>query len=150
MLIISNFVLGISNIWDKLMKKTYLPIIVSGLVLITTALWFVNSKTSFRITDLIQLLLILVVISFAVVVAVRRLKSATRKQPVEDELSKKIMQKAASLSYFISIYIWLGVLYLYNNKKIEADLLIGWGILAMAVTFAICWFVISKMGIKDV
>jgi hypothetical protein len=40
------------------------------------------------------------------------MSSAKRGQPAVDEFSKRILQKAAALSYYISICLWLLIIYL--------------------------------------
>jgi hypothetical protein len=59
------------------------------------------------------------------------------------------MQKAAALSYFISIYLWLVIMYLTDKLKIETDVMFGWGILGMAVIFASSWFFFHFRGIRN-
>jgi peptidoglycan/LPS O-acetylase OafA/YrhL len=82
-------------------------------------------------------------------VAFRRIGSEKRGQPAEDEFSKKVMQKAAALSYFVSLYLWLGIMYLADKLKTETDVMFGWGILGMAVIFGASWLFYNFRGIKD-
>jgi peptidoglycan/LPS O-acetylase OafA/YrhL len=131
------------------MKKSYLIFIVAALVLITSGLWISHSDFSGQFTDNIHYLIILLLVGFGVYVGIRRLKSEKRGQPAEDELSKKIMQKASSLSYFISIYLWLGIMYFSDKVTIPMHELFGLGIIGMAIIFAICWGVYSIIGIKN-
>jgi len=79
----------------------------------------------------------------------KRLTSVKRGEPVEDELSKKVVQKAAALSYFISLYLWVFMIWLKDRVALDTEELLGSGILAMAVIFGISWVVINFRGIKN-
>ena len=131
------------------MKKSVFIFIVSALVIITTGIWFISGSSTFKATDLLQFGIIILVVSFALYLGYRRITSFKRGEPAEDELSKKVLTKTASLSYYISLYIWLAMSYLSDKLRLESDELIGAGILAMALTFGICWLVINFRGIKN-
>jgi hypothetical protein len=131
------------------MKKSYLVLIISAIVLATTILWVISSKTTLSLGGIVQFSIILVLVGFGVYVGLSRLKSEKLGQPAEDELSKKILQKASSTSYYISLYIWLGVMYYSDKTKLETHSLIGAGILGMAVTFCVCWIFYKLRGMKD-
>jgi peptidoglycan/LPS O-acetylase OafA/YrhL len=130
------------------MKKSILAIIVSILVLATTILWITKS-VPWNFGESIQFIIILVLVLFGLYVAFRRIGSEKRGQPAEDEFSKKVMQKAAALSYFVSLYLWLGIMYLADKLKTETDVMFGWGILGMAVIFGVSWLFYNFRGIKD-
>jgi peptidoglycan/LPS O-acetylase OafA/YrhL len=89
------------------------------------------------------------VVAFAVFVGIKRLTSAKRGEPAEDELSKKVMRRTSSLSYYISLYLWLAIMYFSDKLHYETHTIIGAGILGMAVIFAICWLVSNFTGIKN-
>ena len=131
------------------MKKAVLVFILSALVLITTGIWFFSSDTSFRPMDLMQFGIIILVVGFAVFIGLRRFSSVRRGEPAEDELSKKVLTKTAAMSYYISLYVWLAMIYFSDKVELDVDTLIGIGILAMAVIFGICWVVFNFRGIKN-
>lgn len=143
MLYNSNFVLGLNNIN---MKRSVLVFLVAGLVLATSMLWLVNSAGMADLTDTLQFGVIGLLVAFAVFIGFRRLKSEKRGEPVEDELSKNILQKTAAWSYYISLYLWVAVIYLKDRVNMDTEQLIGSGILGMAVTFALCWIYINFKG----
>jgi peptidoglycan/LPS O-acetylase OafA/YrhL len=131
------------------MKRAYLVFIVAGLVLAATVLWFLSSDTQFKPYDLVEIGIVLMVVGFAVYLGYKRFSSAKRGEPAEDEMSKKVMRKTASWSYYISLYLWLAIMYFSDRIKLENHALIGAGILGMAVVFAISWLVINFGGIKN-
>ena len=149
MLYKSNFVLELHNYSNFIMKKAVLVFIIAALVLLTTALWFYSSKTSFKPMDLLQFGIIILVVIFAVYMGFKRLGSVIRGEPVEDELSKKILQKTAALSYYISLYLWLFLMYIQDKVKLETHTTMAIGMLGMAVTFGICWLIFNFRGIKN-
>lgn len=130
------------------MKKSYLAIIVSVLVLIPLGFWIYNSGYTSGGKGILGFAVILLIVALGLFAVIRRLISFKRGEPAEDELSKKITRKASSLSYYISLYLWLFIYYISENKEIESHVLFSWGILSMAVIFAICWLVTWRVGIK--
>jgi len=131
------------------MKKSLIVFIVAGLVLITTGLWFFTSVKEFNTMDLLHFGVITLIVAFAIFVGFKRLSNAKRGEPVEDELSKKIFQKTAAISYYVSLYIWVFLIFLKDRVKFETEELLGTGILAMAVTFGISWLILNFKGIKN-
>ncbi len=130
------------------MKKSMLVFVVAGLVVLSTILWMVNSVGMPDTTDTIQFGIIGLLIAFAVFVGFRRLKSERRGEPVEDELSKRILQKTAAWSYYISLYLWVAMIYIKDRVEMDNEQLIGTGVLGMAVTFVVCWLFISFRGLR--
>lgn len=131
------------------MKRSLIVFIVTGLVLMTTGLWFFTSFENFNKMDLLHIGLITLIVGFAVFVGLKRLRSEKLGEPIEDELSKKIIQKTAAISYFISLYIWVFLIFLKDRVEFETEELLGTGILAMAVTFVIAWLILNFNGIKN-
>ncbi|UGS21968.1 hypothetical protein [Flavobacterium cyclinae] len=131
------------------MKRSLIVFIVTGLVLMTTGLWFFISFENFNKMDLLHIGLITLIVGFAVFVGLKRLRSEKLGEPIEDELSKKILQKTAAISYYISLYIWVFLIFLKDRVEFETEELLGTGILAMAVTFVIAWLILNFNGIKN-
>jgi len=131
------------------MKKVVLVFIISALVLITTGLWFFNSAGGLKAIDLAGFGIIILVVLFALFTGFKKLSSIKRGEPAEDELSKKVMRSTASLSYYISLYLWLAIMYFSDKVDFETHTLIGAGILGMAVVFGICWLVFHYRGVRN-
>jgi peptidoglycan/LPS O-acetylase OafA/YrhL len=92
---------------------------------------------------------IVLVVAFALFVGYKRLSSVNKGEPAEDEMSKKVMRQTAALSYYISLYLWLAIMYFSDKLNYEIHTVIGAGILGMAVTFGVCWLVINFRGIRN-
>jgi peptidoglycan/LPS O-acetylase OafA/YrhL len=131
------------------MKKTRILFIVSALVLITTGLWIFSGSSEINPTELVSLGVIVLVVVFALFVGYKRLTSVKKGEPAEDEMSKKVMQKTSSLSYYISLYLWLAIMYFSDKLNYEIHTIIGAGILGMAVIFAVCWLFFNFRGVRN-
>jgi peptidoglycan/LPS O-acetylase OafA/YrhL len=131
------------------MKKGIIVFIVAALILITTGIWFFSAKENLKLYDLVGFGIIILVVAFAVFIGIKRLTSAKRGEPAEDELSKKVMQRTAAWSYYVSLYLWLAIMYFSDRLKFETHTIIGGGILGMAVIFAICWLIFNFRGVRN-
>ncbi len=131
------------------MKRGIIVFIVAALVLFTTGLWFFSANEKFKPFELVGLGILILVVLFALFVGYKRISSAKRGEPPEDELTKKVMQKTSSLSYYISLYLWLAIMYFSDRLDYETHTIIGAGILGMAVIFAVCWLVFNFTGVRN-
>jgi peptidoglycan/LPS O-acetylase OafA/YrhL len=131
------------------MKKTMLIFIVATLVVVTTLIWILTSRSAFKPADLVMYGVIIVVVGFALFIGYKRLTSVKKGEPAEDELSKKVLQKTAAMSYYVSLYLWLAVMYISGKKDYEPHVFLSAGILGMAVIFALCWLVYNFRGVRN-
>lgn len=130
------------------MKRSAIMFSIAALVIISTIIWLFNSEFNIVGIESLHIFVIVLLVIFAAYIGITRIKSLKRGEPADDELSKKMMIKASSLSYFISLYLWLVIMYIADKKQIESDILFGSGILGMGIIFAISWFVIKIVGLK--
>jgi uncharacterized membrane-anchored protein len=132
------------------MKRTILMFVISALVVATLALWVFKGHIAGNTQELIMVGTALVIVGFAVYLGMSRLRSHRLREPAEDELSKKVMTRASSLAYYVSIYLWLFVMYVSDKTTLPTHSLIGTGILGMAVVFLLCWLGVRFFGTKNV
>lgn len=131
-------------------KRTSVFIILTSVVILSLGAWMYYSVNgSFRISDLLLIAILLLLVAFALLMLVRRLRSERRGEPAEDELSKKIMQRTAASSYYVSLYWLLVLAYLSEDWQMEKGSLMGTGILGMAIIFALCWSFYKIRGAKS-
>ena len=130
------------------MKKAMLTIVVSILALGAVALWLANPGT-LSAPEIVIYGVIILLVAFGFYIGYIRLRSVRRGEPAEDEFSKRILQRASSLSYYISLYLWLGLMYVTDKVKLETQVLLGSGILGMAVTWVMLVFIFKIRGLKD-
>jgi peptidoglycan/LPS O-acetylase OafA/YrhL len=131
------------------MKRAVLVFVLAAMVVLSTALFFFSKTNKITTADIVGLGVIALVIGFAVFIGYKRFTSAKRGEPAEDELSKKVMLRTSSLSYYISLYLWLVIMYFSEKLKLEIHTIIGVGILGMAVTFTICWLFFNFRGVRN-
>lgn len=131
------------------MKKSILIFIVTTLLLVTLVLWMVNTKEPMDLTEILMIAVAAILAGFAIFTGVSRIKSLVKNEPPEDELSKKMMVKASSLSFFISIYLWLVIMYISDKTMLATHSLIGAGIAGMALVFFLCWLFLKIRGLKN-
>ena len=131
------------------MKKSYIIIIITAFFLVLSMIWLYNADIVSGFQKISQYAIILILVGFALYIGFSRLKSERKGEPAEDELSKKILQKAASISFYISIYMWLAVGYFSDKTNLEFHTLIGAGILGMSIIFFATWLFYKIRGIRD-
>lgn len=131
------------------MKKAIVVFVVAAMVLITTGLWIFSSTEEFKPFDLLSFGIIILVVAFAVFVGYKRMTSAKRGEPTEDEMSKKVLLKTAAWSYYISLYLWVAMLFIKDRVNLDTEEIIGAGILGMAVSFAVCWLIFNFRGTRN-
>jgi len=132
-----------------IMKRVIIAFVVPLIVLASTALWFFRVEKPVQAKEVVNFGIIIVLVGFGLYFAWRRFSSARRGEPQEDELSKKIMQKTAAWSYYISLYMWVFMIWLKDRITIDTEQVLGAGILAMAVIFFACWVTIKSGGIRN-
>jgi hypothetical protein len=131
------------------MKKTIVVFIVSALLLAAAALWALQGRIKGNTQEFLNGGAIFILVGFALFIGISRLRSHLRREPSEDELSKRAMTKASSLAYYISIYLWLFVMYVSERTTMPVHSLIGAGIVGMALVFLSCWIYVKAAGLKD-
>ena len=131
------------------MKKAVVIFILSVLVLAGLILWALKGQTAGNIHEIVRAGIVLVLVGFAVYLGVSRLRSHLRREPGQDELSRRLMVRASSLAFYISIYLWLFVMYISDKTTLPGHSLVGAGILGMAVIFLFCWLGVRAFGMKN-
>jgi len=121
------------------MRKAIVISVLAVLVLATLVIWMLNSESSISFTAIAMISIQVIVLVYAALFAYKRWNAAKNKLPVEDEMSKKILQRSTAASYHVSLFMWLAMMYFEEDINLERHTLIGAGILGMAVIFGLCW-----------
>ncbi len=120
------------------MKKLIIVFIL--VVIILVGIWiFLTPETITNYNFLESAFVLVLIVGIGSWGLFRRIKSKRNGEPAEDELSKLILQKSSSLSYYISLYLWLLLSYFSNRLNLETEQLIGYGIIGMAFIFVGSW-----------
>jgi len=121
------------------MRKAIVIAVLAILVLATMVVWFIKSGATLDFGGSSIMIIQFVVLAFAILVVVRRVKSAKQQLPAEDEMSKGILRRGAATSYYVSMYMWLAFMFFEERIDLERSTLIGAGILGMAIIYALSW-----------
>ncbi len=132
------------------MKKVIILFIVVIAAISSAIVWIINSDQPLSLDNSSPLIFIIFIVLFAILVGWKRLKNIRRGEPVADELSKKILLKASSISFYISLYTWIIMIYISDKVNVETHTLISAGILVMTVIFILSWVFYQLKGLKDV
>lgn len=136
------------------MKKIFFPVSILTLVLIIAGIRIFHSgvteKSEFLSTfEFIHVAFILIFFFIGNVFWIKRIKSGKSGLPEEDELSKRISQKSSAFSFYISLFIWLILLFIMQSKILQTEILFGIGFIAMAITFITTWLIFNSRGIGN-
>lgn len=121
------------------MRKAIIIAFLAVLVLGTMLIWFLNSDNTIKGSSYLMIGIQVVVLAFAVLVVVRRWTARKHQLPAEDEMSKRILQRGAATSYYLSLYLWLVLMFFEERINLERSTLIGAGILGMAILYGLSW-----------
>jgi len=131
------------------MKKELVMIVLSSMVITGLILWFANTSHSINLREVAMFGVVILLVGFALIIAFKRIKSVKAGLKPEDELSRKILQKTAAMSYYTSLY-WLLILGYYSDKtELECHTLLGLGIIGMAVLYGGFWVYFNYWGKFD-
>ncbi|MBA7562682.1 hypothetical protein ES708_04335 [subsurface metagenome] len=132
------------------MKKVFLPIFILTWVLVLSGLWIVQaSNSTSSVLEYVFIGVILVLFILGGYFGYGRIKRKKQGLPEDDELSRKIAQKAAAISYYLSLFLWLVLIYIQSHVIINIKWLFSTGMIGMAIIFIISWVIINNRGIKD-
>jgi len=127
------------------MRKAILTVVLAVLVVGTIALWIIQAERSSETrlslngSTILMMAVAVVILVYGALVILKAFRDAKNKLPSRDELSRKILVRGAATSYYVSIYLWLALMYFEERIELERSSLIGAGILGMAIIFALSW-----------
>lgn len=127
----------------------------TGLLLVTAVLYGIMAFGQRHVNpgDLAPLIIPLVLSVFMVFFLARRFRDVKQGMPLEDERSKKVMNRAAAVSFFISLYWLLAIGWferlladIFRLEYMTAGQATGVGIAGMAIIFSVCWLYYNKQN----
>jgi len=134
------------------MKGIFLPLLAITAVLAVTGIQIfqvdpVDSAGS-TAAEAIYVIMLAVLIGLGILLAARRSKELKKGLPVEDELSRNIMHRAGSITFFVSLIIWLILLYIevHDIFNIKTMFLFAYGLIASCFVFLFSWTILNFGG----
>lgn len=131
------------------MKKIILPFFISLIIIISIIFIFFNTSLKITLIEKIQFFVILILVCFGFYVGFDRIKSRKLNEPLEDEYTKKILIKTSSISFYVSLYIWVLILIIKDRFIMDIELWIGSGILSMSFIFMLIFFILKIRGLRN-
>ena len=122
-------------------------LVISLLVIVTGAFFSINAFARKDIGGaILGIIIALVIIAFAFIVYKRGSRDLKQGFPIQDERSRKVLEKASSMAFYISLYLLLLVGFLSERvikfRDVSQATSISVGL--MAILFAIFWIYYSR------
>lgn len=125
-------------------------IIVSLLVISTGALFSVNSFMKGEVAGgILGGVIALIILGFFLFTAIRGSKDIREGYPIKDERSARVMEKATSKAFLVSLYLLLAIGWLSDDliKFRDVSQATGVAVGGMAVLFAAFWLYYNRKAI---
>ncbi|UCD03619.1 MAG: DUF2178 domain-containing protein [Candidatus Woesearchaeota archaeon] len=129
-------------------KLRIAAIIIIGLLVIATGALF--SLTAFIKGDIyggiMGILIAIIIFIFAIFVYIRGNKDLKKGLPLKDERSRKVIEKATSKAFLVSLYLLLAIGFLSDDIIHFRDVsqATGISVAIMAILFAVFWAYYNK------
>lgn len=153
MLEIYNYVLEINNIIMKSRNLALVKFSVAGFILALLGFWIFKTSRPFNELAYSIIVAMLFIVGYIIYSGVQALKDARYGLSPVDELSKKITEKAAAVTFRISIYMWLFGLFALDFFSVDsvnkAKLAIAIGMIGMTLIFIFMRLYLSRVGIDE-
>ena len=127
--------------------KTMLVLVMAGAVVFTMVLWFYNTKQPLEISEYAVAVLVGVIVLASIIVASKRIKNEKRGLTPEDEMSVRIKERAAAISFSVSFIMWVFILLFFADKDLSNSAVVGIGIIAQGLLFFGLLFYYNKKGL---
>jgi uncharacterized membrane protein len=122
-------------------------VIISLLVIVTGALFSYGSFKKENIGGgILGIIIALIILVFAMIVYKRGKSDLKNGFPLKDERSKKVMQKAMSMAFLVSLYVLLVIGFVSDDliKFRDVSQATGLAVGVMALLFLIFWIYYNK------
>jgi len=129
--------------------KSILSFISPTLGIILLGLWVYMAKEPFNTIGYLIFGLSILMIGFGLYFRLQRFNNEKSGLNPDDELSKKIKEKAGSKAFSFSIYMWVFIILFLIDMEPRDKIIIGLGILGMGFIFFLNWLYYTKVGISD-
>ena len=124
--------------------------VISLFVIITGSLFAYKSFSGGDVTGgIMGILIAVVILGFAVSVYKRGNRSLKRGMPLEDERSKKVIRKASSLAFYVTLYLLLAIGFLSDSvlKFVDVSRAMSVAVGGMAFLFVVFWIYYNRKGV---
>ena len=133
------------------MKNTKLALILLGVgtAAFLFALFAYLSRAPLELHHIVIVALVLVIVPISALVGLRNLRRQKAGEIVEDELSRRIKEKAAAVSFLLSVYMWLAIQLITLIATHEMGIPVIAGLAGMIGIFLVNWSLLSQRGVGE-
>ena len=132
------------------MKKIFLPVFVlTYSIIITGIVLFQQNNNENNLLEYIFVSVIFLFFVLGIYLNYKRDRNSKLGFPEDDELSKKISQKAAAVSFYFSLILWVILIYVESKINLKIEYLFSIGIIGMSVFYVISWIIINIKGLEN-
>jgi archaellum biogenesis protein FlaJ (TadC family) len=131
------------------MKKTILILLIGLTLSIGVGIAMYSIVAEIKVIDYVIYAAVGLIVLFSLTIAFKRLKDDKKGLVTEDELSRKIYLKAAAYAFMGSIYLWFIILLFTSDSNIDIEIVLGIGIVGMALIFIGFWVYYNNKGIDS-
>ena len=121
--------------------------IVSLFVIVTGTLFAIKSfKNDNIMGGILGIVIAIIILMFAVIVFKRGNRDLKKGFPLKDERSKKVIEKASSMAFYVTLYMLLAIGFLSEDviKFRDISQATSLGVAGMALLFMIFWAYYNK------
>ena len=134
------------------MKKIFLPVFIITYIVILACIGIFQSGIidgNNKLTEYIFVGAIVMFFLIGIILSIKRYRSEKKGLAIDDEMSIKIVNKSALFSFYLSLFIWLILIFIKSRTNSDGSILMGYGIIGMATTFILCFAYFNFKGVKN-
>ncbi|MBN1251965.1 MAG: DUF2178 domain-containing protein [Bacteroidales bacterium] len=133
------------------MRKIFLPIFIITFSLVISGITLFQSKQSIEPSFLEYVFVGILIIFFVLGLyfSLERIQNKKNVFAEEDELFRKISEKASSVSYYFSLLLWVILICVQNNTYLDIKWIFLIGIIGMASMYVFSWLIIKSLGFEE-
>jgi hypothetical protein len=144
---IPNFVLELNNIAMTKSKGLLLAVVALS-VSATLGMWVYNTMTPVHLGEILLFSGIGLIVLASIYMAYTRLRSERAGLPGEDELSRRIMEKASARGFIAAIWILTAMVMFTVDTQLRPDLVLGIAIVLIGLAWMGLWFYYNWQGVE--
>ena len=133
----------------KTKHKSLISFISPALGIMLLSYWAFMAKEPFDPIGYLIFGLSILMIGFGLYFKIQSFKNEKSGLTSDDELSKRIKERAAAKAFGFSIYMWIFVILFLFDMEPRDKIIIGLGLMGMMLIFFLNWLYYSKVGISD-
>ena len=130
-------------------SMTRIIILLGGTLTFAAGLWVYSTMDTLGPFEYGLAGLVLLVVIFALIIGFKHVQDEKAGLPIEDELSISIKEKAAAQAFLYSFYLWTYIVIFLAGTSVMPQMIIGIGIMGMAILFLGFRFHYSRKGISN-